>query len=157
MPDFYSNFYVKPSEVVDWIKRFRNRSSPASSFLISVNNMYQSKPQWNKSCFYYKCSRLFFLNDEFQFNPFDTNAPLLYPLKTSENQKIFWCFREKEKGCIGNEWVKESYIKNELPLSFSNWWTHNFILRGVLYRNTIFLFISKVSYRVGTNKKTLFG
>ena len=38
-------------------------------------------------------------------NPFVPNAHFLYPLKTSENCKIF-CFHEVEKGCIGNEWVK---------------------------------------------------
>ena len=38
-------------------------------------------------------------------NPFVPNAPSLYPLKTSENLTIFWCFQEVEKGCIGNKWV----------------------------------------------------
>ena len=41
------------------------------------------------------------------FNPIVHNAPFLYPLKTSENLTVFWCFRGVEKGCIGNEWVKE--------------------------------------------------
>ena len=39
------------------------------------------------------------------FNPFVSNAPFLYPLKTSENRKVFRCLQEVEKGCIGNEWV----------------------------------------------------
>ena len=38
-------------------------------------------------------------------NPFVPNAPFLYPLKTSENQKVLRCFQGVEKGCIGNEWV----------------------------------------------------
>ena len=38
-------------------------------------------------------------------NPFVPNAPFLYPLKTSENHKVFWCFQGVKKGCIGNEWV----------------------------------------------------
>ena len=38
-------------------------------------------------------------------NPFFPNAPFFYPLKTSENLTIFWCFQGVEKGCIGNEWV----------------------------------------------------
>ena len=42
----------------------------------------------------------------FIINPFVPNAPFLYPLKTSENCKVFWCFQGVEKGCIGNEWVK---------------------------------------------------
>ena len=40
------------------------------------------------------------------FNLFFPNAPFLYPLKTSKNRKVFWCFHGVEKGCIGNEWVK---------------------------------------------------
>ena len=39
-------------------------------------------------------------------NPFVPNALFLYPLKTSENRKVFWCFQGVEKGCIGNKWVK---------------------------------------------------
>ena len=39
------------------------------------------------------------------FNPFFANAPFLYPLKTSENCKIFWCLQGVEKGWIGNEWA----------------------------------------------------
>ena len=38
-------------------------------------------------------------------NPFLPNTPFLYPLKTSENRMVFWCFQGVEKRCIGNEWV----------------------------------------------------
>ena len=41
------------------------------------------------------------------FNPFVPNASFLYPLKTSENPTVFWCFQGLEKGYIGKEWVKE--------------------------------------------------
>ena len=41
-----------------------------------------------------------------QLNPFLPNTPFLYPLKTSENRKVFWCFQEVGKACIGNKWVK---------------------------------------------------
>ena len=41
------------------------------------------------------------------FNPFFSNAPFLYPLKTS-------CFLGVEKGCIGNKWVKMADMKNVL-------------------------------------------
>ena len=41
-----------------------------------------------------------------EINPFVSNAPFLYPLKTS----VFWCFQRVEKGCIGNEWV---HFENE--------------------------------------------
>ena len=39
-------------------------------------------------------------------NPFIPNASFLYPLKTAENRKYFWCFQGVQKECIGNEWVK---------------------------------------------------
>ena len=38
-------------------------------------------------------------------NPFVSNVPFLYPLKTTENRKIFWCFQLVRKGCIENKWV----------------------------------------------------
>ena len=38
--------------------------------------------------------------------PFVPNVSFLYYLKTSENRKVFCCFQGVEKGCIGNEWVK---------------------------------------------------
>ena len=39
-------------------------------------------------------------------NSFAPNAPFLYPLKTSKNLTVFWCFQGVEKGCIRNKWVK---------------------------------------------------
>ena len=44
--------------------------------------------------------KLYILTHFFPMHPFST------PLKTSENHKVFWCFQGVEKGCIGNEWVK---------------------------------------------------
>ena len=48
------------------------------------------------------------------FNPFFLNALLLYPLKTSENFTVFWCFQRVEKGCTGNEWSKKRNIQKTL-------------------------------------------
>ena len=45
------------------------------------------------------------------FNPFVPIAPFLYPLKTSENRKVFFFFHGVEKGCIVNEWVKLNVYK----------------------------------------------
>ena len=42
----------------------------------------------------------------FKLNPFVTNALIPYPLKISENRKIFWCFQGEERACIGNKSVK---------------------------------------------------
>ena len=41
-----------------------------------------------------------------RIKPFFPNPPFLYPLKTSENSKLFWCFQGLKEGCIGNKWVK---------------------------------------------------
>ena len=54
-------------------------------------------------------------------NPFIPNAPFLYPLKTSENRKVFWCFQGVEKGYIRNKWVKF-------------WWVSNIVLMKVFAR-----------------------
>ena len=49
-------------------------------------------------------------------NPFVPNAPFLYPLKTSESHKVFWCFQGVEKGCIGKEGVNDgSHLFSEIP------------------------------------------
>ena len=40
-------------------------------------------------------------------NPFVPNAPFLYPLKTSENRKIFWCIQGIEKECLEKKWVNQ--------------------------------------------------
>ena len=53
---------------------------------------------------------------ESSINPFVPNAIFLYPLKTSENRKVFWCFQMVEnfhgveKGCIENKWVRNSTV-----------------------------------------------
>ena len=51
------------------------------------------------------------------FSPFVPNAPFLYPLKTSENLAVFWCFQGVEKGCIGNEWVKRKLMYKSKQVS----------------------------------------
>ena len=56
-------------------------------------------PLVNQTC----CNEIW-INDQ-EFNPFVPSAPFLYPLKTLENRKVFWCFQGVEKKCIGNEWV----------------------------------------------------
>ena len=50
----------------------------------------------------------------FFFNPFVPKVPFLYPLKTSENRKVFWCFQGVEKGCIGNKRVKLDIFSTDL-------------------------------------------
>ena len=58
-------------------------------------------------------------------NRFVPNAPYLYPMKTSENPTVFWCFQRIEKMCIGNEWVKwagTSLFKLSLRSDFKTIW-----------------------------------
>ena len=50
-------------------------------------------------------------------NPFVPNAPFFYPLKTSENRKVFWCFQGGEKGCLGNKWVKRPCFVNSFVIN----------------------------------------
>ena len=41
-------------------------------------------------------------------NPLVPNVPFLYPLKTSENFTVFWCFMGVKKEYIGKKMVKRS-------------------------------------------------
>ena len=52
-----------------------------------------------------------------KINPFVPNAPFLYPLKTSENLTVFWCFQGVGKRCIGSKWIK--FTNNEYMKIFS--------------------------------------
>ena len=50
-----------------------------------------------KYCFQQMCTRdvqdVIWISSTNLFNPFIPNALFLYPLKTSENGKVFWCFQ----------------------------------------------------------------
>ena len=85
-------------------------------------------------------------------NPFVPNAPFLFPVKTSENLKVFWRFQGVEKLCIGNKWVNYSLatiLIYEAPTvrntkkkfsikDFLIWiWSH--LLKKSLMENFIFL------------------
>ena len=71
-----------------------------------TNNSRRS-PQPNKKCI-----------------PSTPNAPFLYPLKTSENHKVFSYFHGVEKGCFGNEWINRKWKSETRGLgSFrKNWY-----------------------------------
>ena len=57
------------------------------------------------------------------FNPFVSNASFLYPLKTSENSKVFWCFQGVERGCIGNKWFKVTSCAQRVNIRYQNSWS----------------------------------
>ena len=65
---------------------------------------------------------LFWCYAYFCLNPFIHNALFLYPLKTTEKLRVFWCFQGEERGCIGNKWA--TYLpptyKGSLPNLASN-------------------------------------
>ena len=48
---------------------------------------------------------LILLGHSIYINPFVPNAPFLYPLKISENRKVFWYFQGVEEGCIWSKRV----------------------------------------------------
>ena len=63
------------------------------------------------------------------FNPFVPNAPFFYPLKTSENLTIFWCFQGIEKWCIGNTLVnlaRKSHLEKSWKISNYCQWRGSF-------------------------------
>ena len=50
----------------------------------------------------------------YQVNPFVPSTLFFYPLKTSENLTVFWCFQGIRKRCIGNEWVNLEEAEEKL-------------------------------------------
>ena len=71
----------------------------------------------------------------FFLNPFVPNAPVLYPLKTQENRKVFWRLQGVEKGCTEKKWVnnhaeKPKYKFPKLPylqLPFTSYPSNTFV------------------------------
>ena len=55
-----------------------------------------------------------FLIIYFTLNPFVPNALFLYPLKTSENYAVFWCFQGVRKGAL-EKWINYWKLK-KLPI-----------------------------------------
>ena len=53
---------------------------------------------------------------ETSFCWFVPNAPFLYPLNTSENRKVFWCFQGVEKECSGNKWVNRALFAMKVSM-----------------------------------------
>ena len=51
-----------------------------------------------------------------EFNPFAPDALFLYPLKTSENRKVFLCFHGVEKKYIGNKYIKHAFTCQDIPV-----------------------------------------
>ena len=71
-----------------------------------------------------------------------SNAPFLYPVKTSENLTVFWSFQGVEKGYIWNKWVNSLYVSNFIFLNAvipfnSSWRT------SLSYRNQSIDLLSK--------------
>ena len=56
-------------------------------------------------------------------NPFVPNAPFLYPLKTSGNQKVFWYSEGVEKVCMGTNGLSQFHMSFFMPWFFK--WKSN--------------------------------
>ena len=77
-------------------------------------------------------------------NPLVPNAAFLYPLKASENRKVF-CFQGVEKGCIGKKWVKGSQFgigqqTNKKMVKRQFKWLFMLLQRAKLFNSQILLY-----------------
>ena len=54
------------------------------------------------------------LREQFQINinPFIPKTTFLYPFKTSENRKVFWCFQGQRKGALGTNGLSTLEVIN---------------------------------------------
>ena len=78
-------------------------------------------------------------------NPFVPNARFLYPLKTSENPEVFWCFQGVEKGCVENEQVKKIWLNMIRNLNVS---TLFLVSSSFLFKMQFFFEKSKSKFRI---------
>ena len=81
------------------------------------------------------------------------NAPFLYPLKTTENHKVFWFFQGVEKWCIKNEWVK-SNLKVAVSKMLTN---YSEVIWEATIKQRIYLFLPEKRHRntrIAPSKKT---
>ena len=88
------HFHVKTKILIDF------------QICINVPLSYRACIHW-RLCYWCVCE----VNVVLELNPFLSNAPFPYPLKTSEKIKVFWWFKGAEKWCIGNKWVKMLVLK----------------------------------------------
>ena len=58
------------------------------------------------NCIFPKCGNGCYT--KLALNPLQTGFAFLYPLKTSENLKVFWCFQGVKKSNTGLSWVNQS-------------------------------------------------
>ena len=93
------------------------------------------------------------------FNPFVSSAPFLYPLKTSENLTVFWCFQEVDKGCIGNEWIKTCWCLSVKQETKGKNWTKLLFLgetQNMVHLNDPFLVCFSSFLRITYNNTSSF-
>ena len=108
-----SKTFSGKSDTVRYLKIFRIISNEASFLVLILCRWYFSCLQMHSE----KCFNIYFTD----FNPYVPNAPILYPLETSENLTVFWCLERVEKRCTGNEWVKtviQIFVSKEYTSGF---------------------------------------
>ena len=119
---FCAMFISNPTKL--WI----NECITCLNYFIPLSSKHLHFKLKEISCYYHSPAGLFALSCfvsctpesikrlEFVFttiNSFVSNATCFYPLKTSENLTVFWCFQGVEKECIGNRGVNEINGKND--------------------------------------------
>ena len=95
-------------------------------------------------------------------NPFVTNVLFLYPLKISENRKVFGCFQGVQKGWIGYKWVKRPYLFRLSSINFAFSILEYFVSLTLTFSQENCIFstcetvsswkVSQISKKVDTNK-----
>ena len=125
---------------------FLNNFQGGARFIHSACNVRMSKAElWDILYLLWKKVLIFSGNFSKQYkidtfnnrtlSPFVPNAPFPYPLKRSENLTVLWCFKEVEKGCTGNKWIKwqrQLFRRNAVFLD------HSFSMRAKCFRLSIF-------------------
>ena len=111
----------------DLNRHLRDNCNPEDKCMLQANNKNTillcwicSKPTIIKTSKRHPVSMV--LMSSTKFNPFVPKAPFLYPLKTSENLRVFWCFQGVQKGCTGKKWFNLNAVSRFI--GFCQIWTH---------------------------------
>ena len=92
----FSNFFI--FESIKFCTKFQILRIVLEEFSTAFSTSFNPFKKWN-------------LNPTHnRINSFVLNTPFLYPLKTSENLTVFWCFQGVEKECFRNKRVNLRFM-----------------------------------------------
>ena len=107
-----------------WFKRYIQKCILSRELILTMTSHFSKSIEWFKiwKNKYHKNEMGLFLN------PFVPSAPFLYPLKTSENLMVFWCFLGVEKGWVNRittggaeqSWFECFFMKYSTVLKWVN-------------------------------------